>query len=67
LVKSTILVSTYSNVNENPVSGNLEGLDFTCNRRFIGIHVDERIDRFFGREMIITAIQVETALLTERW
>jgi hypothetical protein len=67
LIQNTILVSTYSNVNENPVTGNLERLDFACNRRFIGIHVDGGMDKFFGRAMIITVIQVQTALLTERW
>jgi hypothetical protein len=45
----TILISTYSNVNENPVTDNAERLDFTCNRRVVGIHVDEGMVQFFGR------------------
>jgi hypothetical protein len=66
LIQNTILVSTYSNVNENPVTSSLKRLDFACNRRVIGIHVDEEMAQFFGREMIIKVFQVKTALLPEK-
>ncbi len=67
MIQSRILVSTYSNVNENPVAGKIERLDFTCNERVIGIHVDERMVQLSGRAIIINVIQVKTAPLPERW
>jgi len=57
-----ILVSTYSNVNENPFSGDAEGFNFACNGIIIGIHVDGVMTRYRGSIMIMNGGRVKAGL-----